>query len=86
MNRAESRLLQVLFLLGYDSEKYPEHVCRELLKELYRFADATGDSELAIACQRYLTALEPFSAYEIGVSATEYLPVSEYPTGRRRRK
>ncbi|HDQ6987173.1 TPA: hypothetical protein QBH06_004441, partial [Escherichia coli O113:H21] len=48
MNRAESRLSQVLFLLGYDSEKYPEHVCRELLKELYRFADATGDSELAI--------------------------------------
>ncbi|MCW3377981.1 hypothetical protein N5T04_27750 [Escherichia coli] len=32
MNRAESRLSQVLFLLGYDSEKYPEHVCRELLK------------------------------------------------------
>ncbi len=34
MNRAESRLSQVLFLLGYDSEKYLEHVCRELLKEL----------------------------------------------------
>lgn len=85
MNRAGSRLSQVLFLLGYDSEKYPEHVCRELLKN---FTGLLMQPEIltSIACQRYLTALEPFSAYEIGVSATEYLPVSEYPTGRRRRK
>ena len=57
MNRAEFRLSQALILLGYDEDKYSLHTSHNLLASICRYAQAVGETELALACEQQISRL-----------------------------
>lgn len=57
MNRAEFRLSQALILLGYDEDKYPLYTSHNLLTSICHYAQAVGETELALACEQQISRL-----------------------------